>query len=339
MLKSFVSSRPALTIAALYPTHRCNLRCTYCNFPDMKASELSTNQWRGIIDQLADMGCRRIGFLGGEPLLREDLPELIEHVRQHGMSCVLTSNGLLVPDRIKWLSQLNTLVLSLDATSPDNDTVRGKGVLEAVKRAIAAAQDEGLSVKINAVLSAKTSSSLDSLLSLIDKLNLFITPNIMRAGNPELWRDAASIKDEDTEIRKILFKIARLRKHNQRILFSAKTYSYAAQWDDFSVDRHETHELSPDDPLVKNGPKCQAGRFYMTILSDGSTSPCMNTIGKIQGGNVIQVGVRETWKSMHDHPCIVCYAPCLVEQNYLFSLKPRVLLDFVSRHFFRGRFT
>jgi MoaA/NifB/PqqE/SkfB family radical SAM enzyme len=338
MLRSVTLGRPALIIAAIYPTYRCNLRCAYCNFPAMAAQELETDQWRSIFDQLAGLGCRRVAILGGEPLLRNDLADLIAHVHQAGMSCVLTSNGLLVPAQIKRLRQLDTLVLSLDAAGPENDAVRGEGVLEAVKKAVAAAQNEKIPVKINAALSARTSSSLNSLLSLIDEHNLYITLNIMRSGNPGLWKDAASIKDEDETIRATLLKIARLTKHNPRILFSEQSYRYAAQWDDFAKDRYEARELAPDSPLIKNGPRCQAGRYYMTILPDGTASPCMNTIGTIQGGNVLHDGVETAWTNLHDHSCTACYAPCLVEQNYLFSLKPRVLLSFIAKHFLKGNF-
>ena len=160
----------------------------------------------------------------------------------------------------------------------------------------------------------------------------------MRSGNPELWRDAASIKSEDETIRKTLLKLAHLTKRNPRILFSETTYHYSALWNDFSRDRYEAHELSLNDPLVKNGPRCQAGRYYMMILPDGTASACMNTIGKIQGGNVLQNGVKAAWTNLHGHSCLVCYAPCLVEQNFLFSLKPRVLLAFASRHLLRGHF-
>lgn len=339
LLRASVLRKPFPIMASLFLTHRCNSECTYCNFPEMDTPELSTEEWRSVIDQLAGLGCRRIAILGGEPLLRRDLADIIAHVRKRQMSCVLTSNGLLVPKRITSLSQLNTLILSLDAVGTENDDVRGKGSWRAVNEAIAAAKRKGIAVKINAVLSAKTSSTLEDLLSFIDRHKLHITINIMRSGNPYLWRNAANIKDRDEAIKQILLKIASMTKVNPRILFSDLTYRYASQWDDFSKDRYEAHELSPDDPLVHRGPKCQAGRFYLTILSDGSTSPCINTINIIQGGNVLNEGVEAAWRNLQGHSCLTCYAPCLVEQNFLFSLKPRVLLNFIFRHIFRGNFT
>ena len=64
--------------AGLYLTHRCNLRCLYCSSPYRNTPELGTPEWRTVIDQLAVLGCRRVGILGGEPLLRPDLGEIID---------------------------------------------------------------------------------------------------------------------------------------------------------------------------------------------------------------------------------------------------------------------
>src|SRR5205085_5555039 len=102
------------------------------------------------------LGCRRVTFLGGEPLLRADLADLIAAARERGLRTVVTSNGLLVPRRIETLRSVDTLVLSLDAPGPANDAVRGEGVFDAVEAALDCARRLGIPVKLNAVLSAVT---------------------------------------------------------------------------------------------------------------------------------------------------------------------------------------
>lgn len=332
MLRSRLRGEPSLLLAKLYPTHRCNLRCTYCSSPYLKTPELTTEQWLSVVDQLADLGCRRVTILGGEPLVRWDVPEIIERVRERGMACTLTSNGVLVKRRIDDLRRLNLLTLSLDAVGEANDAVRGDGVFDAVQEAIGAARGVGLPVKINAVLSAKTAPMLDELLEFIEEFDLHLTVNIMRSEAPDLWHEAASIKAEDEEIRKTLQRLAGLARTNPRLTFSEATYRFGARWDDYSRDRYEADELAPDDPLLLDGPRCQAGRYYLTINPDGTTYPCVMTVGRIPGGNVATDGVEAAWRRLHGHRCVTCYSPCLVEQNYLFSLKPRVVGGFVARH-------
>ena len=81
ILRSRLSGEPSLLLAFIYQTHHCNLRCTYCSSPYLKTPELTTEQWLKVVDELADLGCRRVGILGGEPLVRRDLPDLIARVR------------------------------------------------------------------------------------------------------------------------------------------------------------------------------------------------------------------------------------------------------------------
>lgn len=54
-------------------TYRCNLNCIYCNVENLIGDEMSTGQIYGLIDQFYSSGCRRIGFAGGEPLVRKDI--------------------------------------------------------------------------------------------------------------------------------------------------------------------------------------------------------------------------------------------------------------------------
>ena len=54
-------------------TNTCNLQCRYCGRWKTNSDELSTQEAKIIIEQLAHAGCMRISFLGGEPLLRKDI--------------------------------------------------------------------------------------------------------------------------------------------------------------------------------------------------------------------------------------------------------------------------
>lgn len=335
MLRGLLRDELSLVTVKIHPTYRCNLRCTYCNLPNLKTPELTTDQWLAVIDELADIGCRRIAISGGEPLLRQDVADIIARVRERGMSCAMTSNGVLVKRRIDDLRPLNTLALSLDAAGPENDEVRGEGVLDAVIEAISAAKGVGIAVRVNAVVSNRTAHLLDDLLEFIDEHDLYLTVTVVRSGVPDLHHKAADVKPEDDEIRKTLLRLAELTQTNSRLLFSETTYRYSSSWRDYSRDRYEAGELASDDPLLRNGPRCQAGRYYLTIAPDGTVYPCCNTLRQIPGGNVITDGVVGPWRSLHDHRCVACHTCCQVEHNYLFSLQPRVVANYIAKHLTR----
>ena len=336
MLAGRVSGQPALLSAVIYLTQRCNLRCLYCSAPFRGTGELDTATWRGIIDELAALGCIRIAILGGEPLLRSDLGDLIAHIRERGMTVGLTSNGLLVPRRIEALKRLSNLVLSLDAPGAANDAVRGAGVFDAVQRAIAAARGIGLPLKLNAVMTAHSAGELDALLRFCDEHDLSLTVNVVRSESPDLWRDAATVRPDDDAIAALLNRLADAAHRNPRLLFSPATYRYAAAWQTFGKERIERGDWPEADPRLRDAPACHHGRNTVAIDADGEVYPCSITFGRIRGGNAAREGVRTTWQRLHDHQCLTCFSPCTVEQNAILSLRPGPLLHFARRHL--GRF-
>jgi MoaA/NifB/PqqE/SkfB family radical SAM enzyme len=122
-------------IAHIFLTNRCNLRCIMCKIPNYKAEyELTTTDCRGILDQLKELGTSGVSFTGGEPLLREDVFELIQYSKLCGMDTMLVTNGLLLDRYFKELIKIEPTILniSLDSSKPQiHDNIRGlKGAFE-----------------------------------------------------------------------------------------------------------------------------------------------------------------------------------------------------------------
>ena len=77
-----VAPRPYTLVAEL--TYRCPLRCVYCSNPvdfHRSRTELSTDEWRRVFSEAAQLGVMQLHLSGGEPVLRDDLIELIRHAR------------------------------------------------------------------------------------------------------------------------------------------------------------------------------------------------------------------------------------------------------------------
>ncbi|AUX73834.1 pyrroloquinoline quinone biosynthesis protein PqqE [Erwinia pyrifoliae] len=78
-------------------TYRCPLQCPYCSNPldfAQQEKELTTAQWIDVFKQARAMGAVQIGFSGGEPLVRKDLPELIRSARDLGFYTNLITSGI-----------------------------------------------------------------------------------------------------------------------------------------------------------------------------------------------------------------------------------------------------
>src|SRR3984893_8980101 len=88
-------STPLALIAEL--THRCPLHCVYCSNPlelNVRTNELSTEAWRRVFIQAAELGVLQADFTGGEPLARPDLVELVSAARATGLYVNLVTSGL-----------------------------------------------------------------------------------------------------------------------------------------------------------------------------------------------------------------------------------------------------
>jgi MoaA/NifB/PqqE/SkfB family radical SAM enzyme len=73
-------------------TRRCNLRCDYCQVPFAESRDIPLGQWKAIVDEMARFRVPLLAIAGGEPLMRDDLYDLIAHVHQRKIISVLVSN-------------------------------------------------------------------------------------------------------------------------------------------------------------------------------------------------------------------------------------------------------
>ena len=111
-------------------TNRCNFRCSYCNVWKHETKELETKDVLRIIRQASNLGTERIGFSGGEPLLREDIGILLKQCKKEGIYTTVTTNGYLLLERFRDISSADGLVISLDGREEIHDIQRKKGSFE-----------------------------------------------------------------------------------------------------------------------------------------------------------------------------------------------------------------
>ena len=144
-------------------TDRCNLRCVYCMpeeglkfFPKDKI--MSQDEIIQLVQNFAKMGITKVRLTGGEPLLRRDLPEIIQRIRQISEinDISITTNGTALKYQAKKLKEagLDRLNISLDTFNPAvyKKMTRG-GNIKHVLQGIAAAEREGFKIiKVNTVV-------------------------------------------------------------------------------------------------------------------------------------------------------------------------------------------
>lgn len=121
--KSSTAAEYGIPLAVLLElTHRCPLQCPYCSNPvelDRAGSELTTEEWKRVLDELAEIGVLQVHFSGGEPTVRKDLVELVRHASELDLyTNLITSAVLLTREKTEALANagLSHIQISFQAS-------------------------------------------------------------------------------------------------------------------------------------------------------------------------------------------------------------------------------
>ena len=149
-------------------TRTCNLRCMHCYAEsDMEQhDQLSGEEARAMIDDLAAFGAPVLLFSGGEPCMRPDLVELMQYAKDAGMRVVLSTNGTLItPELASEFAQvgLSYVGVSVDGGPQTHDKFRGMdGAFERAMEGLANAQACGIKVGLRMTLNKLNYHEVDA---------------------------------------------------------------------------------------------------------------------------------------------------------------------------------
>jgi len=162
-------------------TQSCDLACKHCRAaaqPIAHPDQLSHEESKNLIDQIADMHIPIFVFTGGDPLKRPDVYDLIRYGASKGVQIALTPSAtpLLNREAIFKLKEagLVRLGISLDGSTPEiHDNFRGlPGAYARTIQAIEWAGEAGIPIQVHTTISRHNAHDLDNLCNLFEKLNI-----------------------------------------------------------------------------------------------------------------------------------------------------------------------
>lgn len=156
-------------------TRRCNLDCIHC-YSDSEAKfypgELTFEQCKGVVDDLAAFEVPAVLLSGGEPMIHPQFFELATYARSKGLRLTLSTNGTLIdPEAAKKIKDLgfSYVGISLDGIGATHDYFRGKkGVFEKTVAAFRNCKAAGQKVGLRLTLSRTTVEDIDRILNFIE---------------------------------------------------------------------------------------------------------------------------------------------------------------------------
>jgi len=160
-------------------TRRCNLKCIHCyaHAKDQTfKNELSTEQGKVLLDDLAQFGSPVILFSGGEPTIRKDLPELAEYAVSKGMRAVISTNGTLISKEMARILKeigLSYVGISIDGVEETNDRFRGvKGAFKAALKGIENCRDAGIKVGLRFTINKFNVNDISNIFKLLEDMEI-----------------------------------------------------------------------------------------------------------------------------------------------------------------------
>lgn len=259
-------------------TYRCNNACAHCyNGRTRDFPELSTQEWFSILDQLWSLGIPHIVFTGGEPTLREDLPELIKHAEGNGQITGLNTNGrkLRDPDYVNQLicSGLDHVQITLESHLPEihDKMVCHQGAWEETVAGIDNVLKTRLYVMTNTTMLTHNSPTIPQTLEFLAKIGL---PTV--GLNALIYSGRGKTVGTGLSEKELIPLLASAKeittRYGQKLIWYTPT-----QYCNF-------------DPVEMGlGVKgCTAALYNMCIEPDGSVIPCQSyyrSLGNIQKDN------------------------------------------------------
>lgn len=179
--------QPTPLEASIKITRRCNSRCITCDVwkNQPKEDELTLSQMENIFHQLKELQIKAIGFTGGEPLLRNDIGQLIERAKKiTGAKVYIVTNGFLLSQKAQTLLEkgIDYISVSIDGLEKTNEKIRG--VPDHYSRTIEGIQalrklDHNLKINVGTTLVKPNISEIPQLVEICKKLKVIWSYNLL----------------------------------------------------------------------------------------------------------------------------------------------------------------
>jgi radical SAM protein with 4Fe4S-binding SPASM domain len=284
-------------------TRRCNLTCTHCYISagpwETAEAELDGAQCRRVVDELLAVNPSPMLILsGGEPLVREDLPDLVSYASGRGATVVVGTNATALTDaRVAVLKDAGVSGVAVSVDSLDkarHDQFRGgAGALERTIAALERLRSRCLDFVVQTTATPDNAAELPALVDWAAEqgavcFNLYFLVPTGRGAN---LLDLAP--DRIEALLEMLVKAE--RRHRGAMMVRAKCAPHFM--------RH-VHATAPDSPVLNYRTRCPCGIDYCRITPEGKVTPCpytptvagdlrTQTFGEIWSGSPVFSALRE----------------------------------------------
>ncbi|MBQ2110318.1 MAG: radical SAM protein [Clostridia bacterium] len=269
----------------------CNQRCVHCYAAGQQQAdeaELSTEQWKSIIDKCRASGVTQVTFTGGEPTLRSDLFELIEYAKW--FITRLNTNGILLTkdycEKLRKASLDSVQITFYSADEAIHNKLVGADRFRDTVAGIENAVEAGLSLSVNTPLCTLNRDYVKTLEFLHERGVLYVTcSGLITTGNARL-SESEGLQLTNDEIRDVLEAgVEYCYSHGMEINFTSPGWVEAGFCEQLGIPT----------------PTCGACLSNMAITPGGNVVPCQSWLS----GDILGNMLTEDWGKIWSSPACV----------------------------------
>lgn len=290
---------------------RCNMRCRFCEYWKEGGDEMTTEEIFRLLEDARSFGIMIYNAWATEPLIRDDMPQILEHAKKLGMITFLITNGKLLYNRADELEHLDYLSVSVDGIKSYKE-IRGIDFSE-ILLGIKKAKDRMMNpLLMNCVISGKNLDDIEDLIHLARELEVKISfEPLYEFGEIEndVWNEIG-IRNMG-KYKKTVERIIEMKKQGYPIINSV-TYLTMVK------------NLEPNYT-------CHASDIILNVTADGTVENCRVKREKL--GN-IRDGIKNVWDSSKNkrkaisRECEGCLFFGYVENSLMHEFVPEVMLHY-----------
>ncbi|MDP6526114.1 MAG: radical SAM protein [Kiritimatiellia bacterium] len=311
----------------LHVSGACSNRCLYCVLDNDNSTDLSLDLIKTVLHEAWSMGGRRVNLTGGEPLLRDDLAEIVHYAKDRGFFVSLATCGARAQDQVEALRAVDRVMLSLDGPREIHDELCGPGSFEALQQGIDVFETQGVSYWTTTVLTKLNIPHIDWIVGHARSHDIqanFVLLLMQREPVPLRLPSAgevAEILPDDGEIRAAVKQLMQLKRAGAPIGSSMPYLKQLLEWPDYS---------DATSPKLSRHYRCVAHQATCELLSDGMLYSCVSVPGCSAGVSVSEHGFAKAFTRLPEiENCRSCAISCQLESNLIFSLNTKTIWNWM----------
>jgi MoaA/NifB/PqqE/SkfB family radical SAM enzyme len=264
------------------------------------------------LDALWALGARWITFGGGEPLVKEDIGEILRYSRIRGFQTYLSTNGVSIPEHLDALEWVNHVNVSLDGGERVHDAIRGAGSYRKVITAIEACRDNHVPVSLQCTLSSENLECVETVVQFAaaHRVSVMFQPATQ-------WLDSSTkpnpIAPPVEPYRKAIDAVIAFKRRGARVRNSIGGLQHLRQW--------------PDPTPIW----CSAGAIACVVEADGTLLAChqAQVSAFLEGPQPTTPFKTQFAQALPPQGCVQCWCAPVVELALLFKLRPEAIWNAV----------